>query len=650
MSSISDSLPRPLALAWHAVEHARTFELADTLEKFFELLVRYATLVDLARYVSVNAGAADAEVERQLSGWAKPGFGTWHGYLRVVQRALVRLEMPTILPVLSTALTDPNVVEFTRRKSGRNSVRVSLDDFIGAVVKWRNDAAHRDGVQQDREATEVIRMGAAELMEHCRALKEFAPVWVETANFFRGPKKSDWLEISYVPARGTAALGRAKADLDATWRIGGRALYLWSKPEKNPLPLTPFFQWDEQDPDLFMFSTLERGEPTYTAAGKARTFPDPARELRETASFLFAGSPHTEPEQAGSAKARFRELAIDAGEDGVYSPEERNLLERQRVRLGVSEDDARDIMASALAAHPDSVGAARVCVTPSTSELPPPPPAAVTFNVADPAPPEGHGSDEFGSAWAILVGLTDAHQGHTVRIESDDTLLMQGPDGKIGVFAGEGDLRKVAGRMCRIAGRAIIRDHEATTVFPSLNGELVSLALMCDEDILILGDAAYGVVLRPEATREPDDAGKEQIVLQLLANREDDDVWVRPNIPPQRLSNALSSFAKGAPLGQVLMLHDTTIMGSGKAGLLLTSEHYWGDDGIPMWLNTSISGPIESLKEVRLAHDDDGDRRLELDGVIVASANTPRAFALGAVLHLLGGPRPIVDPIPEKST
>ncbi len=357
MTTLRESLPRPLAVSLHAVENASAAELGQALEKFVELFVRYGTLVDLALYVTVRdapGGASDPKLEARLAGWAKPGFGTRLDYLREVQRGLERVGEKSSLPQLSSTLSDERIVEFTRRVTSTNQGKFTLDAFLGAVVKWRNDGAHTGAVRRHGPEQDILKAGVAEMLGHCVALRTSAPVWVDGAQLLGGRGKSGRAEISYWAAVGTALPSRKVVEVDAAWGIGGRALHLWQEPQPHPLRLSPFFQWSETEQEVLLLDTIEKGQPTFSAYRAQWTDPDPGEDLRQTAGFLFARAPAAVAAATAQASASatprpaiaaFTALLKGFLADGDLSSAERTHLEITRVALGLSREEADAVLA-----------------------------------------------------------------------------------------------------------------------------------------------------------------------------------------------------------------------------------------------------------------------------------------------------------------
>lgn len=56
-------------------------------------------------------------------------------------------------------------------------------------------------------------------------------------------------------------------------------------------------------------------------------------------------------------------------------------------------------------------------------------------------------------------------------------------------------------------------------------------------------------------------------------------LYVSPKIPAKKSRNAIKKYAKGISENDILLLHDSTVFGSGKNGVVLTKDHlYWGQD------------------------------------------------------------------------
>ncbi len=354
MTTFRDTLPRPLAIGLHAVENALPGELGPTLQKFVELLVRYAVLVDLARYVSLREeGQADLTMEDGLAGWSKPSFGDWVGYLRTVQAGLKRLSTASTLPGGSTQLDGAALVDFRKRVRADNSPKVTLSQFLDAVVQWRNAGGHGDAIQRHSPESEVLRRAVAELLDQCPDLLAAAPIWVESSQFIPGRSgKPDQLDISYFTAVGTSPPLRARALVGRASAFGPRELYLCRAGLADPLPLKPFFQWGDDQEELLMLGNIDRNQATFTAPRITR--PDPTEDLRSAAGFLFSpartraqAAGHAPTTPANPALAAYTTMLEASLLDGVFTPDERATLESMRKTLGLSREDADQ----ALAAH-----------------------------------------------------------------------------------------------------------------------------------------------------------------------------------------------------------------------------------------------------------------------------------------------------------
>ena len=67
---------------------------------------------------------------------------------------------------------------------------------------------------------------------------------------------------------------------------------------------------------------------------------------------------------------------------------------------------------------------------------------------------------------------------------------------------------------------------------------------------------------------------------QIITEFPDAGMFVIPDVPAERLTKAIQSYAFGAQPNRVLFLYDNTLWGSAKNGFCLTSQHlYWRNAG-----------------------------------------------------------------------
>ncbi len=72
-------------------------------------------------------------------------------------------------------------------------------------------------------------------------------------------------------------------------------------------------------------------------------------------------------------------------------------------------------------------------------------------------------------------------------------------------------------------------------------------------------------------------------------------VHIRPNIPPELLANALATYARGVAKEEVVLQADSTVRGSGKAGLILTPTTLYAHDVGETW-----DVPLGEIRTVEL--------------------------------------------------
>lgn len=64
-------------------------------------------------------------------------------------------------------------------------------------------------------------------------------------------------------------------------------------------------------------------------------------------------------------------------------------------------------------------------------------------------------------------------------------------------------------------------------------------------------------------------------------------IYISPDIPPQKLDNAIAAYARDVQLGYVLALYDQTVFGSAKDGIL-----FLGDRMYFSWNRRVVSYPV----------------------------------------------------------
>ncbi len=91
-----------------------------------------------------------------------------------------------------------------------------------------------------------------------------------------------------------------------------------------------------------------------------------------------------------------------------------------------------------------------------------------------------------------------------------------------------------------------------------------------------------------------------------------DNVFIAPNIPPDKLSNALSQYAKVGEEEKVIVLIDTTIRGSAKDGIAFTDQRVMWKE---MWAESDFikySDIIDSKKELPKLYDENAEKLARL--------------------------------------
>lgn len=108
-----------------------------------------------------------------------------------------------------------------------------------------------------------------------------------------------------------------------------------------------------------------------------------------------------------------------------------------------------------------------------------------------------------------------------------------------------------------------------------------------------------GISVQQPRLLDPNIALEEQLVYLLdrfLPHRPDKLWFRRPNIPPKKLNNAISSYAPAVSADEVLALGDATIFGSAKKGLLMTKSKLYFNSGAKGELAWSEIQGARSLK------------------------------------------------------
>jgi ribosomal protein L7/L12/actin-like ATPase involved in cell morphogenesis len=68
-----------------------------------------------------------------------------------------------------------------------------------------------------------------------------------------------------------------------------------------------------------------------------------------------------------------------------------------------------------------------------------------------------------------------------------------------------------------------------------------------------------------------------KLIGRFTSGTPDDSTYVWPKLPPQKIKNAIASYAK-VNSSEILLLHDSTVFGSAKDGFIMTSTHiFWKD-------------------------------------------------------------------------
>jgi hypothetical protein len=115
-----------------------------------------------------------------------------------------------------------------------------------------------------------------------------------------------------------------------------------------------------------------------------------------------------------------------------------------------------------------------------------------------------------------------------------------------------------------------------------------------------------GVSLPQHTVIDPNVALEDQLVHLLdrfLPHKPENSWFRRPNIPPNKLKNAISSYAPEISADEVLALGDATILGSAKKGLLMTrSKLYFnsGATGEVKWSEIQGARPLKGFAEAGL--------------------------------------------------
>ena len=380
LAQFRERLPRPLAQGLSQVERQSGQDReSEALWKFVELIVRYSCLVDLAVYTTARPGATKDDVlERSLGGFAKPGFGEWLRYARELQAGLDRAELASTLPPLSRRLGDPSIVEFTSRVTGSKSPEPRLSQFLDAVIQWRNTHVHASGVQRRLPETDLLSAGLPAVLNICTRLQSHMPVWIESAEVQPGPS----LRVRLFRAVGTADPMVSSQTLPYEWALPARTLWLWGGDDKDRAELAPFLRWDEGE--LMLLEAIRHGQPNYTSpSGRVFAPPDPLSDLRSRAAFLVEQASPTTPRERmllpppSDALREFRTCVEFAAEQGELSAADRQMLEKRRLRSGISEADAAAILAEYLgrdtSATGDSATVSKVAPGASDAVAAPPP-------------------------------------------------------------------------------------------------------------------------------------------------------------------------------------------------------------------------------------------------------------------------------------
>lgn len=111
----------------------------------------------------------------------------------------------------------------------------------------------------------------------------------------------------------------------------------------------------------------------------------------------------------------------------------------------------------------------------------------------------------------------------------------------------------------------------------------------------------------------------EQIVQQWQERIADDAIFFRPNIPQRKLVGAITTYAPGITMDEILVLVDNTVFGGAGDGMLITPTLFIGRDMGELPVRVEIA----EVSEVRLEDGFLGRKIFVNGGRLLATLNCP---------------------------
>lgn len=119
-----------------------------------------------------------------------------------------------------------------------------------------------------------------------------------------------------------------------------------------------------------------------------------------------------------------------------------------------------------------------------------------------------------------------------------------------------------------------------------------------------------------------------EIIESYALKLKDDNIYIAPNIPENKIANALKSFAKGVNADEPLLLIDETVFGSSKDGLILTKN--------TIYAKSSFEKPISfELNKITKIDTDSKFETILFNGYEFAKFTTPDKKARIELIALL---------------